>query len=183
MTEYIERLKSEYFNIGTQYYLAARFLAFPPQAPVVGNLFHHAIEMYLKGHLSVKLPESYLKGTLRHKLENIWREFKNDAPHPALARFDKTIAALHRFESIRYPEEIVKKGMLVKISFEKPPPEVRSGVRRKEPKYEAIISDIDELVAVIFEKSSVSPSYYAMSLSDEARACLTRWNKTKIWEK
>jgi hypothetical protein len=41
-----------FFKTGSQYYIAGRFAAFAWFHPVAGNLFHHAIEMYLKGALS-----------------------------------------------------------------------------------------------------------------------------------
>jgi len=183
MSQDIQWLKVQYFQSGTQYYLAARFLTFAHQIPVSGNLFHHAIEMYLKGHLCLTWSETNMKNLLKHKLVRIWEEFKKDVPDRSLTKFDKTIAGLHRFENIRYPEEVFKKGMHAVISFEKPPPQPPSSPRRKEPKYEVIISDVDELVAVIFEKANANPSIYTGHLPDEARAYLTSSNKVNIWEK
>jgi hypothetical protein len=37
-----------------QYYVAARFLVHAQCIPVCGNLFHHAVEMLLKGGLAKK---------------------------------------------------------------------------------------------------------------------------------
>ena len=41
----------------------------------------------------------------------VWERYKRMVNDPALDRFDSTIVALHDFESIRYPDEIVEKGM------------------------------------------------------------------------
>jgi len=46
-----EDLRGRYFDAATHYYVAARFAYFARAIPTAGNLFHHAIEMYLKGCL------------------------------------------------------------------------------------------------------------------------------------
>jgi hypothetical protein len=40
------------FLLGSQYYIAGRFLTLAQTIPVAGNLLHHAIEMCLKGALT-----------------------------------------------------------------------------------------------------------------------------------
>lgn len=62
--------KESFFNIGTQYYIAARFSALSRLLPVSGNLFHHAIEMYFKGYLVTKFALTDLK-SLGHRLPDI----------------------------------------------------------------------------------------------------------------
>ena len=59
----------EFFKTDSQYYIGGRFAAFAWFHPVVGNLFHHAIEMYLKGALSKTRSLSELK-RLYHDLRN-----------------------------------------------------------------------------------------------------------------
>jgi hypothetical protein len=123
------------------------------------------------------------RGRGGEQLESIWREFKNDVAGSALARFDKTIATLHRFESIRYPDNILRTGMQAHINFEKPTPRRRFDPSLQVPKDEVVVPDIDALVAVIFEKAHRNPLAFVISMPDEARAYLTRWNKLHIWEK
>ena len=41
-----------FFSSATQYYVSGRYAVFAGLTPVVGNLLHHAVEMYLKGALS-----------------------------------------------------------------------------------------------------------------------------------
>jgi hypothetical protein len=43
---------------------------------VTGNVFHHAVEMFLKGALAKTKPLSDLK-KLGHNLPNIWKEFRH----------------------------------------------------------------------------------------------------------
>lgn len=169
--------KVQFFNIGTQYYIAGRFAAFAGFIPVAANLFHHSVEMYIKGHLSSGLNEPDRR-KLGHKLPEIWERFKQEVRDPQLKKFDDVVAELHKFESIRYPEEIVAKGMLSSISLS------RNAVlynvnapTRPEPKYYLAVEDIDELVNVIFTTSSVNPSFFMNGLNADASDFLGRSNK------
>jgi hypothetical protein len=72
-----------FFKTGSQYYIAGRFAAFAWLHPVAGNLFHHAIEMYLKGALSKTKSLSDLR-KLSHDLLSGWAAFKVHANDRAL---------------------------------------------------------------------------------------------------
>ena len=104
---------------GVQYYVAARYSAWSGLW-VCGNLYHHALEMFLKSGLSQirSLPE--LK-KFQHKLVNIWNAFKADFP-AALSQFDKTITELADFEEIRYPDEVLKNGAQIIIDYHRQGP-------------------------------------------------------------
>ena len=91
---------------GSQYYTMARFAMHAQCVPVCGNLFHHAVEMLLKGGLARKRPLSDLKDNMGHNLKVLWREFKLEFPDRTLRRHDKTISSLNKFEDIRYPDPI-----------------------------------------------------------------------------
>lgn len=41
-------MENQYLSIAIQYYIAGRSAVFAGSMPVAGNLFHHAIEMFLK---------------------------------------------------------------------------------------------------------------------------------------
>jgi hypothetical protein len=71
--------------------------------PVCGNLFHHAVEMILKGGLAQKHKLTALE-KMSHNLERVWEAYKDDFPDSTLKRHDKTISGLNKFEDIRYPE-------------------------------------------------------------------------------
>jgi hypothetical protein len=125
----------EFIKTAGQYYVAGRYSAFAGFIPTTGNLFHHAIEMFLKGGLSkTGITLADLK-KLSHDLPKIWETFKRTFKDQSLDRFDHVIASLHRFEDIRYPDLIVQKGMNAKIEILAParPPGPQSG---SEPVYE-----------------------------------------------
>jgi len=157
-----------YFSTGNQYYVSGRFAAFAGFIPVASNLLHHAVEMYLKGELSKKLSDEQLRQELGHKLPRIWERFKGSVGDPALDRFDEVIVELDHWELIRYPDEIMKKGMSGGIKIAKK--ERRSGptyYNNPIPTYTVSIYEIDELVQVIHAASSVNPRLIEDLMMDE----------------
>jgi len=108
-----------FFSTAMHYYIAGRFAAFAAMAPVVGNLLHHAIEMYLKGGLSKTKTLDELK-KFGHELPEVWNEFKAHFRDPALPQFDGVVSALHAFEELRYPDSVLAKGMACTVTI-KPP--------------------------------------------------------------
>jgi hypothetical protein len=164
-----------FFKTGSQYYIAGRFAAFASFHPVVGNLFHHAIEMYLKGALSKTKSLSDLR-KLSHDLPGIWAAFKVQAHDRALDRFDATIAGLDDYEELRYPHSVIAKGMESTINIIRsslPTGAARGGTSI--PRYEVCVQDIDELVDVIFTAASRNPKVY-LRFNDSAREFLTKDN-------
>jgi hypothetical protein len=165
-----------FFDIGTQYYVAARFSSFAWLAPVCGNLFHHAIEMYLKGHLSTKLSLAELK-KLGHDLQAIWNHFKSDVSDAALDRFDPVIAELNKFESIRYPDQILTEGMRLSVEIEKPDSLTTSPIQtRPAPAFNLVVEEMNQLVMAIFQKASINPAFFTSRLNSEAVIYLERAN-------
>lgn len=174
-----ESFKETFFDLATQYYVAARLAARAMLIPVHGNLFHHAVEMYLKGGLVGTLPVAQLKRRpYSHNMIALWDRFKTKEADPALARFDLTIQGLHEFESIRYPDKIVNQGMLVSIAWQPHHAVVASSSTRLPPKYEVIIADIDDLVIEVLQRASVNPTFLISRASNaHAREALTYQNR------
>jgi len=168
----------EYFRFGTQYYVSGRVATALGLLPVPGNLFHHAIELFLKGDLCRALSAAELKD-FHHNLKCLWTAFKHKHKDPALATFDARIKALHKFEAIRYPDRIATKGMYATISvgrWDRQPAVFPGG--HTPPGYHLVVQDIDELVGVIFKKASMNPAFFFGSLTSDARSALCRDNAT-----
>ncbi|HLN26958.1 MAG TPA: hypothetical protein VK395_04395 [Gemmataceae bacterium] len=110
------RITEKYFSHGLAYYISARYAAFAPFSPVCGLLAHYAIEMFIKGRLSVGRSESELR-KISHDLITAWMAFKPEYPTENLSRFDAVIEEIHRFWDIRYPERLVIKGMECSIDW------------------------------------------------------------------
>jgi hypothetical protein len=109
-------METQYLGIAMQYYLAGRSAAMAALMPVCGNLFHHAVEMFLK-YILVRAGYSQvqLRNYFRHHLKKLWREFKKIQNDPSLARFDKLISGLDKVDELRYPG----KGYSFAIEFRK----------------------------------------------------------------
>ena len=165
-----------FFSTATQYYVAGRYAALAGLAPVVGNLLHHAVEMYLKGTLSKSKTLAELK-KLGHYLPSIWTEFKAQVKDPALDQFDGVVSALHSFEELRYPDSLLAKGMMCTVSIKKLPPATGGGGSgRPEPKYDLCLEEIDELMGKVFAVASVNPKFFTGGFKKAARQYLTEEN-------
>jgi len=169
------RATEHFFSLGLQYFVAGRFSAFGRLMPVVGNQFHHAVEMMLKGYLAKTMDLADLK-KLGHRLVVLWERFKKDFADDQLARFDQTIMDLDQFESIRYPNQVHENGAQMVISLG--PRHVwteNTGI--DVPQYQVVLRELDELVKVIFTKSSINPPYYINGLNVDVKAMLLRENE------
>jgi hypothetical protein len=156
-----ERLRAEYINFGFQYYLLGRCGVAAQANPVAGNLFHHAIEMLLKGGLIAHTTESK-RIELGHKLPRIWKAFKaHYDPANQLARFDALMRGLHKYEDIRYPEKIVQHGMASSFQFGSgPPPKASGKVSRNLRTLHLAVGEVDALVKAICVACSVNPKFF-----------------------
>jgi hypothetical protein len=134
-----------------QYYATARFAMHAGCMPVVGILFHHTVEMLLKGGLAQKRTPGELKD-MGHRLKLLWRVFKEDFPDPSLSRHDRTISRLDKFDAIRYPDEILRYGMGGRAEWRGPITEVTTYGGIPTPRqYAIVVSDIGDLVAEVFK--------------------------------
>jgi len=168
-----------FFQYGAQYYLTGRFAAFSGQTPVVGNLMHHAVEMFLKGSLSKSMTLPEMKKKLGHKLPGTWQVFKVGANDKSLDKFDATVDMLDAFEDIRYPDEIIAKGAALQIDIRKATaviPQFAGGYNP--PHYMFSLEEIDELVAAIFKVASRNPSAYFHFMKEDARRYLNLDNNS-----
>ena len=128
---------------GSDYYLTARF-AMKAQRFVSGNLFHQAVEMFLKSGLANKgHTETELK-RWGHSLDKLWQAFKTDYPDQALVRHDTTISSLDKFEDIRYPPD---HSLAITLQWDEPtyPSQLPANTKL----YTLVVGDSDALVADI----------------------------------
>jgi hypothetical protein len=165
-----------FFSTATQYYVAGRYAAFAGLVPVVGNLLHHAIEMYLKGGLSKSKNLAEVK-KLSHDLPRVWREFKVQFRDGALDQFDGVVSALHAFEELRYPDSVLAKGMSCVVNITQP----SAGTAAKmagasPPQYDLCLQEVDKLVANIFRVTSIDPKFFMGDRNKYAKQYLDEEN-------
>jgi hypothetical protein len=165
-----------YFHLATQYYAAARWATFAISGTVAGNLFHHAVELYLKGDLSRTV---YLGRLARygHNLKRLWKVYKQKHSASTLSGFDSCIKDLDKFEAIRYPDDIVEKGMFYEIPVSHPKSTiVFQVVGSTPPTYRVVVNDIDQLIRTLFTTSSINPDFFFGKVGLEAKAVIYRDN-------
>jgi HEPN domain-containing protein len=175
MSEDKDRLQMEYFHTGLHYQIAARFAAAAGFSPTAGPLAHHAIEFYLKGALIDNLNEADRRN-LHHHLQEIWELYKKERNNPTLDKFDQTIKDINKFERIRYPEEILKLGMVAEVGFARSTP--RTSAHKPPPgeRYELALNEVDELVKLIFQLEDLNPVFFMGGLNQHAKKYLDHQN-------
>jgi len=158
-----------FYQIALQYYATGRFAALTGLMPVSGNLIHHAVEMMLKGRLTHTLTLAQMAAPpYRHCLPRIWQAFKALFPGEDLTRFDQFIDLLHDFDSIRYPDRIMRQGAQMAVGFVT---ENRMGGHdpaRPEPSYRLSITDLDDMLNALFRHCSINPQAYLHAYNDAA---------------
>jgi hypothetical protein len=167
----------------SQYYATARFAMHAHCMPVTGILFHHTVEMLLKGGLAQNLKGGLAQkrtlGELKdmeHRLKRLWRAFKEDFPDPNLSRHDRTISCLDKFDAIRYPDEILKYGMGMSAQWHDPAHEVITYGGIKTPRqYIIVVSAVDDLVADVFKICGWNPGSF-MGTNPAALEAIKREN-------
>ena len=154
-----ERTKDEYFLAASEYYVTGRFAFWTKLPSICGNLLHHAIELFLKGHLWLTLTPEDLKA-LGHSLPRIWRRFKDATADSRLGAFDPTIENVHAFEALRYPESVIENGALFHFEVTRADLD-RSRAADKvpghPPRYLLVLEEVDRLVFLLFDVCSRNP--------------------------
>lgn len=102
---YNDFLDHVYISLGIQYFLLARYGTQFPFNPASGNLYHLSFELLIKSYLVKNgLTASELADTKKwgHKLNRLWKEFKNKVNNKKLDRFDLIVKNLDAWERVRY---------------------------------------------------------------------------------
>jgi hypothetical protein len=161
---------------GLDYYIAGRFATAHRAMPLSASILHLAVEMMLKACLAKDDPidtilqyGSFKKG-YRHNLARLWQEFRSRHQLPLSTEFDATIASLHDFEELRYPDILVQKGAMVTIEvFDNPP--VANGPTR-EKQYRLKLPEIDRLMGLLFAASAANPDAFLPRITEDKTALM-----------
>jgi len=146
-----------------------------------GVLFHHALELYLKGLLCANVAETERKKGLGHDLRRLWTRYKGLAGDADLTRFDATLAEVNRFEQVRYPDRVVEHGIRTAITFSRGEFYDQSTPRRSEPLYVVTVDEIDALAAELWKNSKLNPSAFTMRYKPATLSYLDQFNKSRFW--
>jgi len=151
-----EKLRDAFLVFGAQYYAHARHSAQYFYLPVSATLFHHAIEMLLKGYLCATRSSEELK-KIGHNLVALWQEFKDVLADTQLTGFDTTIQQLDKVELLRYPDSIVDDGYALHVSLGTPASPIKFPGMEVLPQYTVHVSQLDAIAVKIFEACNVAP--------------------------
>jgi hypothetical protein len=179
LTEDKESLQQYYFDSATHYYLLARYAVFARAVPTAGILFHHALERYFKGYLVLNLNELQ-RIQLGHSLKRTWKLYKRTTADPALAKHDKSVRAIDKFEDIRYPEKSTRLGAQIYFSLGHPLPG-EGPTTNHPPVYTIFVTEIDELVEAVFTKAGLNPKFFIRGLSNHGLTYLKQDNLCTKW--
>lgn len=180
----------QFFDLGMQYYIAARLSAvLTGLMPVCGNLYHHAVEMFLKSGISRKHSMRDLANPNKfgHCLPKLWKAFRIDFVSPALQQFDTVITTLQKWDDIRYPDKVLAEGALMSIEWADalPPPPSPHQFLPSPPAYNVNGAAIDNFVKTIFEVLQRLPGQYKgrVNSNPHLREILTRYHTgaEQIW--
>jgi hypothetical protein len=165
-------LRFEYFRYGTDYYVMGRFAYFTHAIPTACNLFHHAVEYFLKGYLCRRHMSEKDRRDLGHHLPNLLAEVAVSELTPFTALVDE----LHKFEELRYPDELIKGTTIaIGVSIVHPTPEPDRYFKL------GSIDEIDHFVELMFKVASVNPKAFAPS-HDALTYLVVHNTRAEIWK-
>jgi hypothetical protein len=181
--------EDQFFDLGMQYYIAARSSAVQiGLMPVCGNLYHHAVEMFLKTGLCRNYSLSDLASPKKfgHCLPKLWKAFNADFASTTLRQFDTVIPTLQRWKDIRYPDKVLREGAVMEVVWvENTFPIFPTAESKSPPRYQVNGKELDKFVITTFailQKSSVKYKYIVNN-NAALREILTRYNADaeQIW--
>ena len=141
---------ASFLPLALQCLVSARFMALQLQVPVAGNLFHHAVEFFLKEAVAHRVPVSRLASRkLGHDLEALWREFKVEHTKADESLFP-IVATLNRFEDIRYPVAGEVQGPQLHLAIFRHPEGKSMGAPSA---YALVLEDVDHLLQHIVSQT------------------------------
>lgn len=153
--EHRKNLSSVFLELGCQYYAIARFCASQFYMPICATLFHHSIEMLIKGYL-INLEDSAKLKKIGHNLVKLWSMFTTAYGDTGLTKFDKSIKDLDKVELLRYPNIMVDEGFVLNVRLGVPNPTRLPGLENH-PEYFVNVSDLDEIAMAIFTACKINP--------------------------
>ena len=154
------------------YYIAGRYSVVAGFMIVHANILHHGAEMFIKAVLARhdtadRIREyGHPKRGYGHSLGKLWQDLKVRNPGRDFTPHDPTVAALDKFEDIRYPEKLLKNGAQIVINLHDVPPMASSNLGNV-PGFELSLPAIDRLMALLFELVEYSPEVMRMHLKSE----------------
>ena len=165
-----DKLSDAFLVLGSEYYALARYSSSVSYMPICATLFHHAIELLIKGYLIRGHTLDNLK-KIGHDLSKLWYLFKTATVNTALERYNTTITQLDKVEMLRYPDAMVDQGFVLNVRLGVLAPVQLPGTSGL-PQYFVNVSDLDDIALTIFSACSVNPTAYFRNTPTELKSAL-----------
>jgi hypothetical protein len=163
-------------QLGFEYYLSARFCLLSRLHHIAGNVFHSAIEMFLKGEL-VRVIELEKLKKIGHDLKKLWRHFViNNRTDIDLQSDTASIEQIDLFERIRYPDNLISEGMELQVTIH-PGDHIESDGVIQLPTYRLSLALMDRLIIRIIDASTLNPPFFLSMIPEESTVFLRRNNE------
>jgi hypothetical protein len=107
-----------FMALAVQYLVAGRAAAALKLSIIPGNLLHHAIEMELKSLLVTEIGlEKLGQKKYGHNLASLWLAAVVRHPDLGSSARQATVEQLDRFESLRYPDDMIEQGAAIRLEW------------------------------------------------------------------
>jgi hypothetical protein len=170
-------------ELSLQYYAAGRFAANSQLHRAAPSLLHHAVEFVLKAALTATHSLKHLQEQFGHDLEKLWGAVLAANPGLKTPQRDQTIVDLHKFEFLRYPDNLIAQGATVTIAFKSGENPHIEGTKPPStgPRYRFNLEDVDELWAALFVSAPANPVAFFQHLSDASREAIALNNAHPVF--
>lgn len=171
-----QRVTVTFFSSALQYYVAGRFALLAGFAPVAGTLFHHAIELALKGALAANRSSLAELGGFGRNLPRLWHVFKALHRDAGFERFDEAVSKLQTFEGLRYPDSVLSQARQVEIGIAGRSAGAAAADPDHETMYALCLDEVDALISALLHRSGQEPGAYTCGSQGAARDYLVAHN-------
>jgi hypothetical protein len=175
------RISVEFARSGLDYYIAGRASAQAQLATITGNLLHHAVEMLMKSELVKSISCEELKNKYGHRLRALWSKYTEKSAED-LSQFDQIIGELDAFESIRYPDNMLKTGAGITIGWDATKTRMMLQDDKAVPQFILSVNEIDRLVALLIKIIGLNREYLMILVNEKGRQFIEYQNtEREFW--
>ncbi len=167
--------RHQFAKLGFQYYAAGRSAFHAHLMPTAAILLHHAVEMMLKAALVRTCDLSELK-EMRHRLDLLHERGVLTSAALDGSECRRAIAALERFENLRYPDDVLVNGADILWSVTSPAPTSDQSAHHPTPQYTLVLQEVDQLMSAAIRAARLNPAPFVSALSERARESLREHN-------
>lgn len=165
-----------------EYYIAGRFAAWNRLPSVAPALLQYAVELLIKAGLSKgdtadQIRRYWRRDIYGHDLGKLWEALKKRRPGVDLSEFNETIVELHRFEDLRFPDDLIEHGALISLGAVEAQKIMHSGSSAIPLQFCSTLPPIDRLISFLFDFSDVDWETVKHRYGEEAMKWLERENR------